>query len=577
MFDRRLFKELNNNKKYYVIGTAAAIAAVSLTIWQALLVAELINDVFIRKRLFTGVSGSLILLCVIIALKSLIGGFYEYYNRKCAIKIKGSVRRRLIKAIIKRGPVKLRNESLGSLTSHAEEAVEALDAYYSEFIPQLFIIMVSIPMILYVVSKRDLVSGLVMLVTAPLIPVFMILIGRMAEYFNKNQWKALQKMSGHLLDVLRGLSTLKLFGKSKTQLGSISRVSEAFKENTMGILKISFLSALVLELIATLSTAILAVILGVRLLYGKMNFNDAFFILLMAPEYYQPLRGLGAKFHAAMSGKAAADNIFPILEGEYYDINTIEDKIKICEKLISIDIDNISFSYETGKKAISNVSFSLEENTRIALVGPSGGGKSTLIALLMGFLRDYEGSIRLNGMELKEIEEEAWTKKFAYVSQQPKLFRASILENISISRPEASYGEILQVSKELGIDGFVQKLPKGFDTIVGEGGIALSGGQIQLIALGRAYLKGADLIILDEPTSALDISTEKILGRAMEIISKNRFVITIAHRLPTIINSDVIYVLRDGRILEAGKHSELMEAGGLYHELVTAGEGGDIL
>lgn len=574
MFDKRLFKELRNMKQYYIIGTAASIVAVSLTIGQALILSNIISEVFIKKSLFATVKRSLFLLLLIIALKAIISGGLEYFNRKSAIEIKSRLRKRLIKALILEGPIKLRNESNGRLVSMVEEGVEAFDAYYSEFIPQLIMIMISIPMILYFVSRRDLLSGIIMFFTAPLIPVFMILIGKMAQYFNDTQWKSMQKMSGHFLDILKGLSTLKLFGKSKAQREVIWKVSENFSESIMGVLKISFLSALVLELIATISTAILAVTLGIRLLYGKIYFDAAFFILLMAPEYYQPLRGLGAKFHAAMSAKSAADNIFPILDGvEGKDIlDENNKKVKIKFENIKIDIDELEFSYNGDKKVICNMNMNIVANEKIALVGASGGGKSTLIAIIMGFLKDYSGSIAINGVQLRSIELEAWANNFAYVPQHPKIYKGTILENLSVAAPGTKVEEVLTIAKKIGIDTFVSSLPKGYNTLVGEGGIALSGGQIQLIAIGRAYLKCTGLVILDEPTSALDIDSEKMIGSALDSISEGRTVITIAHRIPTIINSDTIYVIEEGKIIEKGRHEELIKNNGLYSKLLAMGE-----
>lgn len=573
MFDKRLFKELNNMKSYFIIGTAASIVAVSLTILQAATLAGIINNIFIKKRLLSSFGNSLVLLLIIIATRTLVNGFLEYYNRRTAIKLKGNIRRKLIEALLETGPIKLKNDKPGRLASLMEEGVEAFDPYYGEFIPQMLMVVVAIPMVLFVVIKRDLLSGIIMLFTAPLIPIFMMLIGKMAQYFNKNQWKSLQKMSGHFLDVLKGLSTLRLFGKTKSQEGIIWKVSEGFRENTMGVLKISFLSALVLELVATISTALLSVTLGIRLLYGKIYFNEAFFILLLAPEYYQPLRQLGAKFHAAMGARAAGDSIFPIIEGNnsenVHKVKRIVDKFENIE----IDIEKLTFSYDGVQNAIENMNISLRPNNKIAFIGPSGGGKSTLLAIIMGFIEDYQGSIKINNLDLKELDSESWTRNFAYVPQHPRMFKATILENLRIAKQAASLEEVIKVAEGLGIDNFVRALPEGYNTRVGEGGIALSGGQVQLIAIGRAYLKGASLIILDEPTSALDIDTENMVIEALEKLSKGKTTITIAHRIPTIINSDVIYVLEKGRIVEQGKHGELIENFGLYSEFLTAWEG----
>lgn len=570
MLDKRLLREIKSFKSYFIIGTAASIVAVLLTIFQGLLLSEIIAEVFLKKRLLKDVLNSLILLVLLLFLRATVNFFSEYYSRKCTIKIKGNLRRKLIDAFIDIGPIKLRNEKAGKLSALGEEGIEAFDAYISEFIPQMILVTVTVPMLLFIVSRKDLLSGLIMLFTAPLIPIYMILIGKLADYFNKRQWKSLQKMSGHFLDVLKGLSTLRLFGKSKTQTQVILKVSEGFRSSTMGILKISFLSALVLELVATLSTAILSVTLGVRLLYGRMAFEQAFFILLMAPEYYQPLRQLGAKFHAAMGAKAAGDSIFPFLE-EFKDKPTSIGEIPFSSSdRIYIEISGLSYSYDNETDVLDDINMNINKNKKIAFVGPSGSGKSTLMAILMGFLKDYKGSVRVNGMELRELDVVKWTVNFAYVSQYPKLFKGTIMDNIKLSKPEASTEEVLEVTRLFGIDLFVSNMPNGYDTVIGEGGVWLSGGQIQLIAIARAYLKNTNIIFLDEPTSSLDIETENALIRALDIISKDKTVITIAHRIPTIMKSDAIYVFEKGRIVEAGKHDELVGIEGVYNKLLAA-------
>lgn len=567
MFDKRLFKELLKMNGYFFIETAAAIAVVSFTIYQWFLVAFIINDVFLKGVGPDKIMNKLLLLGALILVKAILNGCLEYYNRRVAIEIKKDFRRRYIGGIIKLGPSKLKNEKAGKFSTNFDQGIEAFDPFYSEFVPQLFVAAVEVPVILGVVVIRDGISFGIMLLTAPLIPVFMMLIGKMASYMSSRQWKSLQRMGGHFLDVVKGLTTLKLFQREVSQEKMIERVSEDFRETTMSVLKVSFLSALVLELVATISTAMLAVTLGVRLLYGKIGFENAFFILLLAPEYYQPLRQLGAKFHAAMGARAAADSVFPIV------LESVENEIEKIKEFrtgenVRIEFNNVGYSYDGVNKAVDNIGFVIGGNSKIAFTGATGSGKSTLLALLMGVIRDYSGSIKINGIELSEIDRDAWSGNYAYVPQQPKLFKLSLLENIRIARPEADINEVMNVIEKIGLHELVNSLPRGIHTLLGEGGILLSGGQIQLVAIGRAILKNSAIVLLDEPTSALDVDTEEKINSAFQSLFSGKLVITIAHRLATIKASDHIFVLDHGYILEEGNHEELLRSAGYYSNLM---------
>lgn len=571
MFDKRLFRELKSINAFWLKVTAVAITVVTLTIFQGYKIAELINTIIMDKQSVGSMVNGFVLLAGIMLLRAGAGFIYEHYNRACGIRIKARMRKELVERYIEMGPIMLKNQKAGALVGVAGEGIDSLEPYYSEFVPQLMMATVSTPLVLLVVMQRDWISGVIMLVTVPLIPIFMILIGKMSESVNKKQWKALQFMNGYFLDILRGLTTLRYFGRLRKQGEMIGKINEAFRETTMSVLRISFRSALVLELVATLSTAVIAVSLGLRLIYGHMNFFDAFFILLMAPEFYQPIRQLGGKFHAAMGARSAADSVYTYLARD--EKRSDEGKVAFIKPdQMNLEIRNLSFTYAGRQEVLHDLNLDIPTGKKIAFVGPSGGGKSTLIAIIMGFMDDYEGSLTINGKSVRDYPKDQWSKAYAYVPQSPKLFKTSLWENLTMARPEVTPLEVEEVIKKLGLDQLIQQLPEGYDTLIGEGGVAVSGGQAQMISIARALIKGAALVIMDEPTSALDTHTELRINDLLEGVLKDKTVIMIAHRIPTIMKSDLIYFLQQGRVIEKGNHKSLLENKGEYYKSITAWE-----
>lgn len=566
MFDKRLFKELKIIKFYWIKVTATNFVAVTLTILQAFFLSSIINEIFVNKKGIGSITTSIATLILIVILRGGVGFGLELYNRRTSIKIKANLRNNLINAFIKKGPIRLKDEKPGEIVTLVQDGVEGMEAYFSEFIPQIILASIWVPVIFIVAVSKDWISGLIMIFTIPLIPIFMMLIGMLADKSNKKQWKALQSMGGHFLDVLRGLPTLKLFGRSKRQAQIVEQISEDYRKATIEVLKVAFLSALVLEFIATLSTALISVSLGIRLLYSMINFRTAFFVLLLTPDYYQSMRLLGAKFHSAMSSISIADEVYLSLSERISE--PLITTNKILSKDIKISINNLGFEYNQGQAVLKNFSMDIPFGKKISLVGKSGSGKSTIISLIMGFIDGYSGNLRVNDVELSEISKEDWVNNFAYVPQNPKIFKTSVLENLAIARPTASYEEIMKITKITGVDYFVNKLPEGYNSIIGEGGISLSGGETQLISIARACLKDVKFVLLDEPTSALDPETERKVNAALEILVGGKTTLTIAHRIPTIINSDKIYVIEAGTIVEEGTHEELIKLKSNYYNLL---------
>lgn len=570
MIDKRLLKEASKTRFYLVLTIGLGIVTGLIVVWQAKVLASIVSQVFINQHQLAQVQTLLIILLGLIFIRALLAWYSEINAHRVAARIKAELRQRLLEQLFKLGPVQVRGERTGELTNLLVEGIEALEDYFAGYIPQLAL-AVAVPLtVLLFVLPIDRTSGLILLLTAPLIPLFMILIGQWADHLTKRQWHVLSRMSAHFLDVLQGLTTLKLFGRSKDQIRVIGRISAEFRQTTMGVLRVAFLSALVLELLATISTALVAVGLGLNLIYDRITFEKAFFLLLLAPEFYWPLRLLGAKFHAGMNGVQAANRIFEILDQPVQTSTAKVQGASLNQQKIHLSFENVHFSYDQTAEILRGVSFNLGPGQKVALVGPSGAGKSTLANLLMGYIQPTKGLIRVNGLPLESLAGHEWRQFVALVPQTPYLFYGTVAENILFGRPGATEAEVRAAAHRAGAQEFIEKLPQGYDTPVGEQGLKLSGGQAQRLAIARAFLKNAPVLVLDEATAGLDLSTELAVQGAMKRLMEGRTVFIIAHRLATIYDANHILVLNEGRIVEEGQHQKLLEQKRLYYDLVRA-------
>jgi ATP-binding cassette, subfamily C, bacterial CydCD len=568
---RRLLSLTRDSRSALLLTVLSGFLAGLLTIAQAYLLSSTVNGVFLEGQTLAQVSHWLRLILIVIAGRALLTWANEVSANAVAVKIKTDLRERLFSHILKLGPAYTRGQRTGELTTAAVEGIEALDAYYSQYLPQLVITALVPISILIVVFPIDLLSGIVLLVTAPLIPFFMVMIGKGAEIVTKRQYQTLSRLSAHFLDSVQGLTTLKLFGQSGAHAKNIETVSNQFRDTTLGVLRITFLSALALELLATLSTAVIAVEIGFRLLYARMDFLEAFFILILAPEFYLPLRMLGARFHAGMSGTTAAKRIYEILDTPVTSDQLAVDSGQFVEEVSSIELKNVSYTYpgETTP-AIENIDFQINAGQHVALVGASGAGKTTLVNLLLGFIQPASGAITIN--HKVPITHSQLLNAIAWVPQKPYLFHDTIAANIRLGKPGATDEEMIEVAKSAHLHEFIETLPEKYQTVIGESGGRLSGGQAQRLALARAFLKNEPILILDEPTSSVDPETETLLEESTRQLMHGRTVITIAHRLNTIFRADQIIVLEGGQIIEAGTHRELLRQNGAYAAMIKAYE-----
>jgi thiol reductant ABC exporter CydD subunit len=575
--DERLLQQARSSRASLLLTIGLGLSGGIIIAGQARLLSLVVSRVFLAGRSLGEVDGLLLTFLALSLARAALTWGGEISAGQLATRVKQDLRERLVAHLMELGPAYAWGERSGELATTALDGVEGLDAYFRQYLPQLALAALVPLTVLAFVFPLDWVSGLVLLVTAPLIPVFMLLIGTMADALTKRQWTALSRMSAHFLDVVQGLSTLKLFARSREQVQVIAQISEQFRQTTMGVLRVAFLSALVLEMAATISTAVVAVQVGLRLLYGQMAFDQALFVLLLAPEFYQPLRMLGARFHAGSEGVAAAQRIFEVLETPAPVAVATPSPVRSGRELAGhLSFDQVHYAYDDGQRAgLEGFSLQIAPGEKVALVGRSGAGKTTVAYLLLRFIEPDRGWITVNGHALQDLAPHAWREQVAWVPQRPHLFQGTVADNLRLARPEATTEEMVWAARQAHAHTFIEALPQGYETPIGERGARLSGGEAQRIALARAFLKDAPLMVLDEATANLDPEIEDLVQAAMGRLLIGRTALIIAHRLTTVHRADRIAVMEGGRVVEEGTHGALLQRGGLYSQLVQAyhGEG----
>lgn len=573
--DPRLLRQARLAQWNLILTVSAGFAGGLLILAQAFLLSRLIAAVFLHGATREDVLPVFGGLLAVILLRPVFTFAAEWLAGRLAGQVKENLRTTLTRHLFALGPAYTQTAETGSIAATVVQGIDSLDAYFSQYLPQLGLAALLPVTVLVVVFPLDWLTGLVLLLTGPLVPLFMILIGKAAERGTRRQWALLKRMSAFFLDAIQGLTALKLLGRLD-RLDKIADVSEQYRRTTMNVLRVTFLSGFALELVATISTALVAVEIGLRLLRGGIGFEQAFFILVLAPEFYLPLRQLGIRFHAGMSGLTAAKSIFDVLETPMPaaappSAAAKPDLANVFRSPFCITFDRVSFHYPNRQAAgVDQIEFELRRGEQVALVGPSGAGKSTVARLLLRFMEPDSGVIRLNGTPVGSIPAEEWRRWIAYVPQQPALFHDTIAANIRIARPDAPLEAVRAAARLAELDEVVQSLPDGYDTVIGSGGARLSGGQAQRIALARAFLRDAPILVLDEPTAHLDPENEALLEAATSRLVQRRAVLTIAHRLPTVQSADRIVVISGGRVVECGSHADLLSQSGLYTRLVTA-------
>jgi ATP-binding cassette, subfamily C, bacterial CydD len=546
-FDPRLIHHARSTRPYLVATTALSVAAVTLIIGQADLLATAISRVFLSGAAVADLRGTLVALAVVIALRAAVAWGQEITAHRGSAAVKTELRSQLLAHVLRLGPAWLADERSGEVATLATRGLDALDAYYARYLPQLLLAALVPATVLAWIVPADLVAGLTILVTLPLIPLFMALVGSTTEARNRQQFAALSRLAHHLLELIAGLPTLKVFGRAKAQAQVIREITENQRRLTMRTLRLAFLSSLVLELLATLSVALVAVGIGLRLVNGSLELKTALLVLILAPEAYLPLRQLGVHYHASAEGVAAASAVFAILETRPPRAGTGRELPD--PRLAALIVDEVAVCYAgRSEPALAQVSLRIEPGELVAITGPSGCGKSTLLNVLLGFTRPTRGKVLLGdgptATDLAEIDPDYWRAQLAYVPQRPYLFPGTVAQNIALGCDQVEPGAVSRAAYDAGLDD----LAAGVSTVVGEGGAGLSAGQRQRVALARALLRNAPVMVLDEPTASLDADIEADIVARIRRLAPTSTVILVAHRPALAAVADRVFELRPAAV-----------------------------
>jgi ATP-binding cassette, subfamily C, bacterial CydD len=547
--DPRLLKRARPARLLLGVDTAIGLATALVVLLQATLFARIV------ARAFHGaspgdVSTELAFLLLVFAGRGLFAWGFEVAGRRAASTVLSQFRLDLLERRLRSQPAALDGADGGEIAAASVQGVDALEAYFARYLPQVVLAGLVPVAVLVWVGWVDLESALVMLLTLPLVPLFMWLIGRYTEQRTRERWQALRLLSTHFLDVVRGLPTLRAFNRSRAQAASIAQVSESYRRATMGTLRVAFLSGSVLELAATLGIALVAVTVGVRLVDGGLGLQAGLTVLVLAPELYLPLRRLGAEFHASADGVAVAERIFGLLDAPP-EVGPGGMATAPSPAGAVIRLESVSFSYPSRPGLVlDGFELELTPGETVALVGESGSGKTTVAALLLLLAEPVDGSVTVGGVDLAACDPAAWRRQVAWVPQRPTLLRATIAENIRLGDRTASDGRVQAAAARAGADPFIRGLPQGYETVVGDGGRPVSAGEKRRLAIARAFLRDAPFLILDEPTADLDPESAEVVAEAIERVPADRTVLLIAHRPELARRADRVVALAGGKLVQ---------------------------
>ncbi|MBU5445007.1 thiol reductant ABC exporter subunit CydD [Paenibacillus sp. MSJ-34] len=579
---KSLMSELvSAQRKHLVLLGGMSLALGAAIAGQAALLAEAVERIFVQSASFSSVVAILGALLGVMAARTLL----SYGNGRIGLRMAARAKTEMRAAVLR----KLSNASVpaalsgqtGGKVSVALDAVDEADSYFSQYMPRMAEAAVIPILILIVVFAEHMNSGLIMLVTAPFIPIFMVLVGLRTKKKSEEKFAQLAEFSGTFLDSLQGLVSLKIFGRAYRQQQEIERSSLAYRDATMGILRIAFTNTFMLESIVMLGIGIVALELALQLLVFKsLSFHTAFLILLLVPEFYSLLKNTGTAFHSGRTGMGAVRKVEELLAED--DGMGKADKpetaaLQPIRMPPSIELRDVRFRYAPDSFELAAGSMSFGPGEQIAIVGKSGSGKTTLLHLIAGLLKPASGEVLVNGRPLAGYDEASWFDRVSYITQHPYIFAGTFADNIAIGAGrDVSRAEIAQAAEAAGLAGVAAELEQGYDTFVGEGGRGLSGGEKQRLALARAFLKRPAVILFDEPTVGLDLHTERVLQRSIAELASKATMITVAHRLYTIRQADRILFMDNGALLDSGRHDELLARLPQYAEMVDAGRKGGL-
>jgi ATP-binding cassette subfamily C protein CydD len=545
LIDKRLVRRARPVRRLLVLDVAVGTASAGLVLLQAILIGRIVAQAFAGASL-EEVSSDLALLAVTFCVRGLTSWVFEVAGRRAASRVLSELRLAVVERRLRDEPLALDRAGAGEIAATAVQGVDGLEAYFARYLPQVVLALIVPLAVLGLVAAIDPLSAGLMLLTLPLVPVFMWLIGRYTEERTRERWLSLRLLSNHFLDVVRGLPTLRAFNRAQQQASVLARVGEDYRRTTIGTLRVGFLSGSVLELAATLGVALVAVTIGVRLVDGGLGLQAGLTVLVLAPELYLPVRQLAAQFHASADGVAVADRMLDLLERAP---DTGPPRMLLAPSPLDapVRLEGVSFAYPSRAGLVLDaLDLELRPGETVALVGPSGSGKTTVANLLLGFVEPGSGRVTVGGHDLASCRTDVWRRHIAWVPQNPTIFRGTIAENIRLGRPGATEHDLRDAAMLAGADRFVQALPSGYETLVGDGGRPLSAGENRRIALARAFVREAPLVILDEPTADLDRTSAAVVAESVERLRSGRMVLLIAHRPELVEHVDRVVSLGGG-------------------------------
>jgi thiol reductant ABC exporter CydD subunit len=540
--DPRLQRFARATRIFLFASVTLGVISASLIVAQAWLIADVVMSAFVGGGSLAQLHTPLILLLLVVFARAAIAWGAELAASRSSARAKSQLRAALLERVARLGLGGSREQRTGELSILATKGIDALDGYFSLYLPQLFLAVIVPVVVIAVVLLNDWISALIITVTIPLIPLFMALVGATTRERMDLQLSTLQRLGDHFLDVVAGLPTLKVFGRAKAQADAIRQITERYRKAAISVLRVTFISSLILELVAAISVALVAVAIGLRLLNGDLDLRTALFVLVLAPEAYLPLRQLGANYHASAEGMTAAGHVFAVLEAPERPLGTRSSFPDPA--LVGLEVEGLRVTYpDRFEPALDGLSLAVEPGEVLALVGPTGCGKSTLLNVLVGLISPEQGSVHIGDANLADLDLDAWRAQLAWVPQRPYLFSATIAQNVRLGRGDASLTDVWSAVSAAGLADTVGKLPQGLETKLGDRGAGLSAGERQRVALARAFLRDARLLLLDEPTANLDGETEQDVMEAVRNLSRGRTVVLVAHRPALITLADRVLPL----------------------------------
>ena len=552
MWPRSLLAEHPQVRKWVGISILLGLFAAGILVAWTILLAGVINDGFIKAQTLSGVLPTLVLMAALLLLRALCIWLAENSSQHASGLLRRKVRSDSLAHLIAVGPAGLSAERTAELTSTLGQGVDSLDAYLSRFLPSAALAVIVPAGVFVTIGILDPWTTLILLFTGPMLILLLAVIGSRTRSLTQRRFEELGWLSSFYLDMIQGLATLKAFGRADEGAEMVEQVSRRYGEATMDVLRTAFQTSLMMEWAATAATALVAVQISFRLIRGDLSFDLALAVLMLTPEFFAPLRRLAIEYHAGQEGNAALERITELnaLPAQTRSATT-EGQESGSLGFSSLELSSVGFTYAgSDSPALEQVSFVIEQGQTVALIGPSGAGKSTLAKLLMQFMQPDQGQILINGQPAQNLPPSDWRRIISWVPQQPAFFAGTVAQNIALGRPDASIEQIHEAARVASAHGFIEALPDGFNTLLGENGLRLSGGQRQRLAIARAAIMDTPVVLLDEFTAHLDEDTEAQVVAAMSALMQDRTAVVIAHRAATIASAQRVITLDGGRVIQ---------------------------